>query len=98
MKIKYKKWKGTVTKVGVYGNGRIALELIDDNDGECILIITVNLVNEELTGNEIAIKNCSENEGIYQILFDAGIVGEIKRYAQSGYNKYPICDLLMNFE
>lgn len=97
MKIKFKKWKGTVTKVGVYGNGRIALELIDKHD-ECILTITVNLVNENLTGNEIAIKDCSENEGIYQILKDAGIVGEIKRYAYSGFNQYPICDLLVTFE
>ncbi len=94
MKIKFKKWKCFIEK-GFYSNDRVALTLIEIKSGEDVLVATVNLVNEVLTDKEIAIKDNSENEGIYKVLLEAGIISEVKRYAQSGFCQYPICDLLI---
>ncbi len=98
MEIKFQEWNCFIEK-GFYGNNRIALTLIEKETGEDVIVATVNLVDEILQENEIAIKDSEENEGAYKCLFEAGIVGEVKRYAHSGFCKYPICDLLItNFE
>ena len=75
-------------------NNRVAISLIDAEDGIPFSIATVNLPDEPLDENEVAIKNYAENDGILWALQDAGIVGEIKRYSQSGYVTIPIVDLL----
>jgi hypothetical protein len=59
---------------GRYGNGRIALELHDDETGEPISRATVNFPEIDLKDGETVIKDWSENEGMLAALEGAGIV------------------------
>ena len=75
-------------------NDRISITLIDAEDGIQFAVATVNLPDEPMGENEVAIKNHSENEGILWALQNAGIVGEVKREVQSGFVRIPIVELL----
>lgn len=69
-----------------YGNLRLALRLVDPDTGEPIATATVNLPDEPLAPNEIAVKDYSENEGMTQTLALGGIiVGKARRYVRSGF-------------
>lgn len=95
MEIKFREWNCLLEKGNYRNNDRVALTLIDAEDGSPVATATVNLINEVLEENEVAIKTGSENEGMYQALHEAGVIGDVKRYAFSGFNKYPICELLI---
>jgi len=75
-----------------YHEGGTSIELFDIEDGEPYMTATVWV--EGLKDNEVAIKNHSENEGILQVLIDAGIISEPKRVVQSGFVVIHICDLM----
>ena len=84
-----------VLQFGQYrNNNRVSITLIDAEDGIPFAVATVNLPDEPMADNEVAIKNHSENEGILWALQDAGVVGEIKREVQSGFVGIPIVELL----
>jgi hypothetical protein len=84
-----------VPQFGQYrNNNRVSITLIDAEDGIPFAVATVNLPDEPLEENEIAIKNHSENEGILWALQEAGIVGQVKREVQSGFVRIPIVELL----
>jgi Domain of unknown function (DUF4313) len=84
-----------VPQFGQYrNNNRISITLLDAEDGIPFAVATVNLPDEPLEENEIAIKNHSENEGILWALQEAGIVGQVKREVQSGFVRIPIVELL----
>lgn len=68
-----------------YANGRLAIELIDANDGCPVMVATVNLPEVPLSEGEIIIKDYSENEGVLDFLQSEGIVGPVLRTAQSGF-------------
>jgi len=76
---------------GEYLNGGTYIELIDTEEGEPYMTATVWV--EGLKDNEVAIKNYSENEGILQVLIDAGIISEPKRIIQSGFVAIHVCGL-----
>ena len=46
-----------------YRNGRTAIELLDAQDHEPVMVATVNIDSALLHGDEIIIKDYSENEG-----------------------------------
>lgn len=71
-------------------NGRLALIAVD-TEGMPYLTATVNIPNENLRGNEVAIKDYSENKGILEHLIENGIVFKPRRYVNSGYSSIPIC-------
>lgn len=75
-------------------NNRVSITLIDAEDGISFAVATVNLPDEPMEGNEIAIKNHSENDGLLWALQDAGIIGEVKRWIKSGHVTIPIVELL----
>ena len=79
---------------GTYKNGRKALELVDATDGECVLVATVNLPDEQLGEHETIIKDYSENEGVLKFLQTNKIVGEVKRWVSTGFVKCPVVDIL----
>ena len=84
-----------VPQFGQYrNNNRVSITLLDAEDGIPFAVATVNLPDEPLEENEIAIKNHSENEGILWALQEAGIVGQVKREVQSGFVRIPIVELL----
>jgi len=73
---------------------RPAMELIAD-DGTPVAIATVNLPDEDLGDDEIAIKNHSENAGVLAALVASGIVAEPHRFVRRGYVEIPVCRLLV---
>lgn len=93
MNIQFKEYSCTLTS-GRYSNGRIALKLIDANDGLPVATATVNIIEAPLNPGEIIIKDYSENDGMWLTLFKAGIVSEPLRYVNSGWVRCPVCMLL----
>jgi len=80
---------------GQYRNGQRAIEMIDEADGAPYAVATVALVDEQLSADEVAIKNWSENEGVLESLIENEIVSAPIRYVSSGFVRVPICKLLV---
>ena len=76
-----------------YSNDRIALELIDTEDGIPYANATVNLPDVLLEENEVLIKDYSENEGILDFLLTNNIVKLTGKGVQSGFAWIPVCIL-----
>lgn len=83
-------------KTGVYGNGRVALQLIEN--GLPVATASTNLVNEEIQLDEVAIKDYGENSGMLKALIDAGVVGEPIRIVEGTHVSFPICKLLIDIK
>ena len=79
-------------QLGVYGNGNIAMQLVDAETGEPIAVATVN-PGFELPRGFIGVKDWSENEGMVEALLAAGIIDEVTTKVPSGYVSIPICRL-----
>jgi len=98
MDVKFKQWECSLA-FGEYQNGRTALFLTEKETGEDVLCASVNLPNEALRPNEIAIKDYSENEGVLDELIKHKVVSKPKRYVKRYVNlthvSVPICGLLM---
>lgn len=73
-----------------YSNGRLALEIIDVEDGCPVMVATVNIPEANLKPDEVIIKNYSENEGVLEFLIENGIVSEPVRHIPSGWVTFPI--------
>jgi hypothetical protein len=97
--VKFRNWTCNVN-VARYGNGRLALQLVsaveDISDdlfiGSPIATATINLPDDAQAENEVFIKDYSENEGMYDALFEAGYVGEITREVNSGFIVVPVAE------
>jgi hypothetical protein len=61
-------------KIGRYPNGRIAIQLIDAENGEPFATATTNLPELPLEDDQVVIKNYAENEGIEEPLVEAGVL------------------------
>lgn len=75
-------------------NDRVAIVLTDKETGEPYATASVNLVNQDLEPDEVAIKNYSEGEGMLDDLVAAGIVEDTGKEVGSGYVLIPIARLL----
>jgi hypothetical protein len=73
-----------------YANNRLALEILDCEDGIPVMVATVNIPEVPLNEGEIIVKNYSENEGVLDFLQQNGLVGEVLREVQTGFVKCPI--------
>ena len=91
--MRYKEWNVTIYK-GRYSNGRVALELIDADDGEGIATATVNIPEESLNEGEAFIKDYSENEGMLAWLIKNKLAEDTGRRVQSGWVQCPVVKLL----
>jgi hypothetical protein len=94
MDVKFKKFDCTI-ETGMYQQGNTAIKLIGvdlpiyDN---LVAVATTNLPG--LAKDEVAIKDWSENEGMYQTLLGADIIKPAHRYEASGWiEAIPICYL-----
>lgn len=89
-------FKGWICRVrqGQYDNGRVALQLIDAEDGSPIAKATVNLPDVPLADDEVAIKDYSENEGMKASLIEAGIIEDTGKRAWAGRVEVPVCRLV----
>jgi hypothetical protein len=84
-------WNCVVVKRS-YPNGRLALQLIDEDDGSPVAVATVNIPDVPLGDNQVIIKDWSENEGIYDALYEAGIVSKVLDTAPTGFVYGLICN------
>ncbi len=69
---------------GEYGNGRIALQFIDE-DGEPQFTASVNMVDLPCPEGHTWIKTWSENEGVLEELLRHGIVGKPEIEAKNDF-------------
>ncbi len=83
---------------GAYRNGRTSIELLDANDGCPVMVATVNIDDVTLSGNEIIIKDYSENEGVLDFLVQNKITSRPKRWISTGWITCPVVDLLVKPE
>lgn len=90
-KVKFKQWECDVLK-GKYGNGNIALQLVDDEG--VVATATVNI--RKLEHGMAHIKDYAENAGMLVSLAQAGIVTRVIGYEMAGYCTVPLCQLNMD--
>jgi hypothetical protein len=94
--VRFRDWDWTVEKLH-YGNGRVALQLIDAVDGEPIATATVNLPDIPAEPDEVFIRDFSENEGMLAALAQAGVVQPTGEIVRSGFIEVPRVKLLPLF-
>lgn len=94
----FKGWSCTLNFATYFENKRTAIQLFDTNDGSPVATASINLSEEVLEADEIAIKDYGENSGMVKALVDGGIISEPIRYVTSGYVEIPICKLLINIK
>jgi hypothetical protein len=92
-KVKFKQWD-CVVAFAQYGNKRTAIQLLAADDNTPIAVASVNLPDEPMEADEIAIKDYSENEGMLDCLVKAKIVSTPLRFVESGWVTIPICHLM----
>jgi hypothetical protein len=93
VKVIFDEWDCYI-EFGEYPNGRTAIELINKEDGDSVLVASVNLPDEILNSGEIAIKNYSENTGVMELLINTGVISQPIRYVNTGMVRIPICKLI----
>ena len=75
-------------------DGQIELRLVTQ-EGSPFGNVTFADKNILLTGNEMAFKNYTENEGLLEKMIEAKMVSEPKRYIHTKYVDVPIVDVLV---
>lgn len=96
MKVKFWNWDCLV-KTGSYSNGRTAIYLVDMEDGSPVATATINMPDVELEDGEVVIKDYSENSGMFDALFEGGVVESVTRVIVTGYTLSPVCKLSKEF-
>jgi hypothetical protein len=79
-----------IVEIGQYPNGRIAIQLIDAEDRQPVTTATVNLPDQPLEADMVAIKNYSENEGIEDALLEAGVLVKKLCNVVTGFASVPV--------
>ena len=92
--VQFKHWNCNMV-FAKYSNGRTAIKLMDPETGEPIAVATVNIPECPLTGNEIIIKDYSENEGMLSALVNAGVIEDTGKTFPSGFITANICKLII---
>lgn len=95
-RVQFRDWECLVLK-RQYGNGRVALQLVDAEDGSPVATATVNLAGMALGPNQVAIKDWSENEGMLAALVEAAVVRPVGKTVKLGFVEIPVCELLEPF-
>ena len=85
--VKFKQWDCIIEVVN-YAYGGKCIKLIDSNDHEPIATATswIPDTNED----ELAIKDYSENQGMYKCLLEADIITPAHRFIDNGFVGFPI--------
>lgn len=91
--VKFKRWI-CFLELGIYPNGRKAIELIDAKNGESVLVATINVPEVQINDDEVIIKNYSENEGILEALIKSNVISSPIKTIQTGFITAPICKLI----
>lgn len=95
--VQFKDWQ-CVLEFKSYSNKRIAIQLVDAEDGSPIATATVNLPDKELKEGEVFIKDWSENEGMLRALCVAKVVEQVewpRNTVRTGFVEAHRCKLLI---
>ena len=76
-----------------YAGNRIALVLTHAEDGSPVATATVNLPEYPVPDNHVLIKDWSENEGMYKLLLEAGVIKPMITLVPTGYVHAYLCEL-----
>ena len=82
-------------QVEKYMHGGTVIILVDVDNSDTIAVATINI--DGLGPNEVAIKDYSENDGMYQVLIDAKVIKPMHREVTQGFVTLPICILKKNY-
>lgn len=91
----YRGWHVNVVRSHYINTDRIALMLIDADDGLPITTCTVNIPEVFVEKDQLIIKDWSENEGILKWLQEHNIVGPRLRSIPTGHVEADLCELLI---
>lgn len=94
-KVVYKNWNCNLNKSYYEHGKRVALTLIDADDGEPVAACTVNLPDEPLGDGEVFIKDYAENAGMTEFLVKEGVIQLTGRTVRLPYVSVPVCKLLL---
>lgn len=94
IKLSGRSWE-TLIVLDRYANEGPAIQLVDRESGE--LVTTATRWLEDLAPDEVAIKDYSENQGLYAQLLAARIIYPHHRLQRSGFVNFPICHLHQDF-
>jgi hypothetical protein len=84
-----------ILELGQYrGNGRVAITVVDAEEGEDLLVATVNIPEASLEEGETIIKDYSENSGILKFLVQNGVVSEPIRNISTGFVQCQVVKIL----
>jgi hypothetical protein len=81
-----------------YFDGNTAIQLVDAEDGAPIATATINVPDAELPEDQVVIKDYSENAGMLDVLYEAGIISDPIGFVMTGFVPSPICKLLKGAE
>ncbi len=90
--VQFKGWN-CVVEPAFYANNRIALKLTDAEDGMPVATATVNVPEATLTEGEVLLKGWSENEGLPEVLEQAGLVELTGMYIPVGFVRAQVARL-----
>lgn len=77
-----------------YGNGNLAVQLLDRSDGSLYATLSVNVEGVDLPDNQFVAKTYSENAGLNEQLISQGYFKATGRTVQVGYaGEQPILEL-----
>lgn len=90
----FHKWTPVICR---YSNNRTAIEYWSESEygPECECTASVNLPDEDLEDDEIAVKSYSENEGMLEAMIAAGHVSEPIKWVDTRFVRIAICKLLI---
>ena len=96
MKVKFKEWDCNVV-LAKYGNGRIAIQLLEVDTHQPIATATLNVPSSAcpIEEDEVIVKDYAENQGMLNCLVDAGVVSPPHRVVPLPYAGGHLCGLLM---
>lgn len=94
-KVQFCSWPCWVERRTYGHSDRIALMLVDAEDGEPVAVATVHTPDLALAADEVVIKDYSENEGMLECLVAADVISRPLRDVESGYVTLHICRCLL---
>lgn len=77
-----------------YGNGRPAIQLVDEETHEPVCTATVNLPDQPADPDEVYLKVWGGNEGVVEVLVAAGIIAPPHDKVRTGFVEAPKARLL----
>ena len=70
---------------GRYPNGRLAIRMVDEEDGSPVCTLTTNLPDQHLNEGEVFIKHWAENQPIFDAMMEFGWLRDTGREVISAY-------------